>query len=396
MPDNRKTQQLHASNMSVTIGEALEARVKDPLWFLARQWQSGEFEAENGGRVAYASVQSQDFPLETVQIGDAEETLDLHAPLESVVEKESAFGDAPAWQSEALEYRFGVETKKHRLEAHEYAGRHLDWYNFDFDRFKNADGTESESRRVTPTQLYFRGAPHPRWWRFEEGEAYFDSPKDPEPNILSVLLPEFFYTDINNWYIIPALIRAGSLREVSEMVVVDSFGHATRLNPAVREDTVDNWNLFVLDGSEDNNSDQLDGRFLFVPNIALDVLHNADIEDVRFLRDEDANLVWAWEHRYTTSNGDVVINGDGIEAQPDDQNEENSDASLPRFVLKSTTLPHWIPYVPRQKAANGVLDGEIYLRRARTVETASSSSPQYNSSNSRYPAAHFTSTGIRA
>ena len=41
------TQQLHGSNISANIGEALEARIKDPLWFLARQWQSGEFEAEN-------------------------------------------------------------------------------------------------------------------------------------------------------------------------------------------------------------------------------------------------------------------------------------------------------------------------------------------------------------
>ena len=43
------SQQLYATNVSVNMGEALEARIKDPLWFLARQWQTGEFEAENGG-----------------------------------------------------------------------------------------------------------------------------------------------------------------------------------------------------------------------------------------------------------------------------------------------------------------------------------------------------------
>jgi hypothetical protein len=48
------TQQLSGSNTSANIGDALAARIKDPLWFLARQWQTGEFEAENGGRARRA------------------------------------------------------------------------------------------------------------------------------------------------------------------------------------------------------------------------------------------------------------------------------------------------------------------------------------------------------
>ena len=53
------SQQLYASNISVNVGEALEARIKDPLWFLARQWQTGEFEAENGGSLAAAFITSR-------------------------------------------------------------------------------------------------------------------------------------------------------------------------------------------------------------------------------------------------------------------------------------------------------------------------------------------------
>ena len=69
---------------------------------------------------------------------------------------------------------------------------------------------------MVPTQLTFRGAPHSRWWRFEEGDAYFDSPHDPEPNVLSMLLPEFFFIDINNWYLAPLLQTAGTIREITE------------------------------------------------------------------------------------------------------------------------------------------------------------------------------------
>ena len=42
MPEEAsRRQQLYVTNQSVNIAEALAARVKDPLWFLARQWQTG-------------------------------------------------------------------------------------------------------------------------------------------------------------------------------------------------------------------------------------------------------------------------------------------------------------------------------------------------------------------
>src|SRR5262245_13038792 len=103
-------QQLHGSNISANIGEALEARIKDPLWFLARQWQSGEFEAENGGRVAYLTIAEREHPLQTVTVGARSEEVNIDFPLDETIERESAGGDAPAWQAEALEYAFEAET----------------------------------------------------------------------------------------------------------------------------------------------------------------------------------------------------------------------------------------------------------------------------------------------
>ena len=70
-------QQLSGSTLSANIGEALEARIKDPLWFLARQWQSGEFEAENGGRLAYVSASSREHPFQAAdrrQRADADQS----------------------------------------------------------------------------------------------------------------------------------------------------------------------------------------------------------------------------------------------------------------------------------------------------------------------------------
>ena len=56
-------QQLIASTLNPDPTDEMSARIKDPLWFLARQWQTGEFEAENGGTPAYVQVTRIDHPL---------------------------------------------------------------------------------------------------------------------------------------------------------------------------------------------------------------------------------------------------------------------------------------------------------------------------------------------
>src|SRR5216683_7264840 len=50
---------------NMTIG--LQARVHDPLWFLARQWQLGEFQAEDAGSALSATVTAQAARLTSYQ-----------------------------------------------------------------------------------------------------------------------------------------------------------------------------------------------------------------------------------------------------------------------------------------------------------------------------------------
>ncbi len=381
MNGDQRTQQLHTRNVSVRIGEALEARVKDPLWFLARQWQSGEFTAENGGHPALISTSWRDDPLSSITVGTEIHAVNPDQPLEFAVERETVGGDAPAWRSAALKYEFTAETTGHRLSAEDYTGHNLDWYHFDYRGPKQTGVSEEQHRRLTPTQVHIPGAPHPRWWRLEEPDEYFDSPVDPEPNALSVLLPEFFYLDVNNWYVIPLPALAGSLREITRVVAVDSFDIVTELAPASGATDHDHWRVFQLDSAADASGEPPDSRLLLLPNIALDVLHNDDLEEVRFLRDEEANLVWACEHRYRLPDGTDVVDGGGdrtpVEGPAPASPSDTSD--LPRFTLRSSPEPHWIPYLPRHSGDQGATDGEIYLRRARTAEGATSTNPQYRS-----------------
>lgn len=372
-------QQLFGSNTSLNIGDELAARVKDPLWFLARQWQTGEFEAENGGRAAALKFETSSTPFKSLHFPDDQNlpvnerstTINQSVPLESLVEAEQN-GVSKAWRDQALEYNFDIKTAGHLLSAREYYGNALDWFHFDLSKRTPVTSSQVKKEKVDviPTQMHFAGAPHPRWWRFEEGDGYFDAPNDVEPNVLSILMPEFFYTDINNWYIAPVDLPSGSICEVSNVQITDSFGHTTTLKPISDPD----WKVFELESP--NNVDS--GGLLMVPNIALEILHNDTVEDVRFIRDEAANMVWALEQTYQDSSGNLIINGDGVTSPSLEQNNTPAGA-LPEFRLTTQTPPYWIPYVPRKAAVSGAPQGDMYLRRGRTLETASQANPQYSS-----------------
>ena len=79
---NPNAQQIRGSDTSIDIGEALEARVRDPMWFLVRQWQSGEFEAENGGHIASMSVEWRLFRCKTIAHSGGQSKVDPAMPLQ--------------------------------------------------------------------------------------------------------------------------------------------------------------------------------------------------------------------------------------------------------------------------------------------------------------------------
>lgn len=370
MAFNSLTQQLRGFSASAQIADALAARLKDPLWLLARQWQTGEFEAENGGRATVLSIVHQELPIDTVEVGGASEVMSADMPLDSIVEREMPDGTSPVWDNEALEYRFAASGDGTSLVAREYHGRDLDWYHFDIaSRTEPSQPSEPAETRMVPTQLHFRGAPHPRWWRFEDGDAYFDSPLDPEPNALSMVLPEFFFIDINNWYIAPLLQTAGTIREIRALEVVDSFGVVKTIGPSTGDGDPD-WAMFSF-APAGEDAPATGSAYLYVPNIAVEVLDNDVLEEVLFTRDEESNLVWASERLVTLDDGTTVRNGDGTTTgtvQP------SADAR-PRFVLRSDVPGYFIPYVARFLRLTAK-SGETYLRRGRTIESLSSG-PQY-------------------
>lgn len=70
------------------FGESLAATVADATWFLARQWQMGEFHGEDTGSAVLAKLARRVTPIDAVQVGGAAfEPEDGSLPVEARVER---------------------------------------------------------------------------------------------------------------------------------------------------------------------------------------------------------------------------------------------------------------------------------------------------------------------
>jgi len=63
MPSITTWNRLEPRARSVDFAESLAARVHDPLWFLARQWQLQEFRGEDGGSAVAVHLRGVAAPI---------------------------------------------------------------------------------------------------------------------------------------------------------------------------------------------------------------------------------------------------------------------------------------------------------------------------------------------
>ena len=105
------------------MSAGLQARVYDPLWLLARQWQVGEFEGQDNGSPAMALFQTEATKLSRFQAGAMPPNTIVNAakfdpndiPLETLVERERV---SPRKQSEITtpeKLRLAIEAGLHLL-----------------------------------------------------------------------------------------------------------------------------------------------------------------------------------------------------------------------------------------------------------------------------------------
>ena len=92
---------------SVDFAVALQARVRDPLWMLARQWQVGEFQGEDAGSPVAARLEMSVAPVNRYRPGlegNARPYDSRQIPLEALVERE------PMRPASGVDLRFAAEA----------------------------------------------------------------------------------------------------------------------------------------------------------------------------------------------------------------------------------------------------------------------------------------------
>src|SRR3979490_2053655 len=67
---------------------SLRAEVRDPLWFLTRQWQFGEFQGEDAASPIDVALGVRFAPLATMRVGGTDVPYDPSIPIETRVERE--------------------------------------------------------------------------------------------------------------------------------------------------------------------------------------------------------------------------------------------------------------------------------------------------------------------
>src|SRR5712692_4429584 len=70
------------------FARSLRAEIRDPLWMLTRQWQMGEFEAEDAGSAIDARLLTTQAHVDRIALRGANgRQYDMEVPLETIVEQ---------------------------------------------------------------------------------------------------------------------------------------------------------------------------------------------------------------------------------------------------------------------------------------------------------------------
>jgi hypothetical protein len=287
----------------------------------------------------------------------------------------------PAWNRERLRHEFALDTagnRNARLVARDHEGGPVDWFDV---RLAPIPGPavpppvlpQPNESRAVPTRVAFAGAPHPRWWAFEDSSLQLGQMEVNTTDVAKLALLEFAVIYANDWLAIPLPVQAGRLIDVVTVVVTDVFGREFTLTPSetLATQPTGRWQLYAISAENAPTGPGTSGM-LFVPPVSSDALE-MPAEELLYLRDEGANLVFGVEQRVQNARGDTVP---GIEAQRErgfsgETVEEEGAVGL-RFRLATPVPGNWFPFVP---VARDAARREVRLRKALLLRNADDEAP---------------------
>ena len=282
-------------------------------------------------------------------------------------------GDA-AWQPRRLDYAATVvsaaTTGTVTLAAPDFGGGALDWHSFSYAADSGPAATSAapapgqavpaptvEMFNFLPNHVTFRGMPPPRYWQYEDAVSDFGAIAPAQTDLATMLVMEFALVFGNDWFYVPVPAPVGSLATVTTLVVTDTFGTRTVIEPA--DDSA--WSMFKLTGAAGRSP------FIMVPPSCAATDDGAPLEDVYFLRDDMAAMAWAVEATVQgpldapVDAAQLALEFDAAYPQPSPP-AQTQGGPAQYYSLEQIPPANWIPMVPVVAPA-----GARYFRRGILV-----------------------------
>jgi hypothetical protein len=187
--------------------------------------------------------------------------------------------------------------------------------------------------------------PAARFWEFEDAQVDFGAVEAGPTDLVRMLLVEFALAYGNDWFVIPVELNAGTITRTRSLVITDTFGVRTLIQPGGTAGTVSpEWRMFQF---SQLGKPEPAANLFFLPPALVQGLESAAVEEVLFLRDEMANLAWGVE-RVVESAAEQPLNR--FEAYVKRQaGEPPAPAPAPgtlRYRLTTVVPDYWAPLLP--------------------------------------------------
>jgi hypothetical protein len=283
---------------------------------------------------------------------------------------QSPINPQASWSKERLEYQFRIASEtgsKNILIAEQHEGQPLDWYSYDHASGASVPGSshqKTEKISSIPSPVTFTGMPLPRYWEIESTIIEWSNLDLRKRDLIQMVLIEFMLTYANDWCVIPYERTAGSICEIENMMVTDTFGNKVLIRPysKVGDSDHDRWSFMKL-----NTIDGQLVEYAYLPYAPGKPQESAPIEKINFIRDEMANMVWAIENTIPSIlgaglNGYETALANTIEPSAD----INTSPEAVKYVLGHLPPANWIPFIPVRLPGSS---SEIKLQRGKLPGT---------------------------
>lgn len=300
-------------------------------------------------------------------------------------------GDQSAWQSRNLIHQFSVHGQDVELKAPDYQSGHLDWYSFDQVAISiDPSGKATDSEVFMPVRVSYAAMPDKRLFSFEDSKLELSGMEVDQSDLIKLMIIDFSLVSDNDWFSIPIEMELGELCWVNHITVKDVFGITTIINndketgQYLDANPLKMWDVFKIRPSDllrergKNNQDlyKKEEQFLYLPPVTAFRQESRPLEELLFLRDEYANMVWGIERTVCNEMGkpvngyDLHLELNGPFLKTEDELEENKKV-LPQFRLASPVPTNWIPYLPFH-----IDENNIELRRAVMMRNETNTVPE--------------------